>query len=271
MLFGLIGAKLGHSYSKIIHEKLKAYPYELIPLTLEELDIFLKERKFNGLNVTIPYKETVIPYCDYVSPLAKEIGAVNTLYFDQERRLCGTNTDYAGFLQASAAANIRFEDKKILILGDGGTCKTILKAVTDSGAIEVLIGSRKVLEDKIEPILARGREITCTTTRYETLSAHKDIEIVINTTPIGMSPNVGGSLIDLQDFPKCSGVFDVVYNPYYTVLLNQAKELEIPHANGLSMLVAQATEAAKYFTGKDGWSAMNEQIMEELKETLHLA
>ncbi|MBN7774490.1 shikimate dehydrogenase family protein [Clostridium aminobutyricum] len=267
-MFGLIGAKLGHSYSKIIHEKLKAYSYELIPLTVEELDRFLKERKFDGLNVTIPYKETVIPYCDYVSPLAQEIGAVNTLYFDPEGRLCGTNTDYIGFLQAAAMAHITFEGKKILILGDGGTCKTILKAVLDSGAKEVIIGSRKISADKKDTFIARGQAISCTTTNYENLSLHRDVEIVINTTPIGMFPNVGGSLIDLRDFPLCSGVFDVVYNPYYTTLLKQAKDLGIPHANGLSMLVAQATEAAKYFTGQDGWSTKNEQIIEELRASL---
>jgi shikimate dehydrogenase len=268
MAYGLIGERLEHSYSKIIHEKLKVYSYDLFPLTLQELDGFLRGRNFSGLNVTIPYKETVIPYCDYLSPLAQEIGAVNTLYFDKDGRLCGTNTDYAGFLQSTALANITFENKKILILGDGSTCRTILKAVLDSGAREVIIGSRKIPSTKRELLSVAGNEVACTTTKYENLSSHRDVEIVINTTPIGMFPNLGGSLIDLKDFPLCSGVFDVVYNPYYTTLLNQAKALGIPHTNGLSMLVAQATEAAKYFTGNDGWSTMNAQILAEIEATL---
>lgn len=270
MIYGLIGEKLGHSYSKIIHEKLGAYSYDLFPLTIHELDGFLKERNFAGLNVTIPYKQTVIPYCDYVSPLAKEIGAVNTLYFNDQGGLCGTNTDYSGFIYAIDSADITIYNKKVLILGDGATCKTIRKAVLDKGASEIIITSRKVDAPVFEQ-LKTNREVSpyalinCTTLNYKDLDAQLDAEIIINATPVGMWPNTGNRPVDLSRFSRCCGVFDVVYNPYYTQFILQAKELGIPYASGLAMLVAQATAAAMYFTGKSGFEGYNEAIIKDLK------
>lgn len=270
MIYGLIGEKLGHSYSKIIHEKLGAYTYDLIPLTSQELDSFLKNRNFKGLNVTIPYKQTVIPYCDQVSPLAQEIGAVNTLYFNAQGELCGTNTDYAGFIYAMERAEISVQNKKVLILGDGATCKTVRKAVLDMGAREILIASRKIVTPVFQSLKTDTKHspyplINCTTLNYKDLDAQPDAEIIINTTPVGMWPNTDGRPIYLSRFSMCCGVFDVVYNPYYTQFIQQAKELGIPYASGLAMLVAQASAAAGCFTGKGGFASQNETIIKELK------
>lgn len=249
MTYGLIGEKLGHSYSKIIHEALGSYEYQLLSLSSQEFEAFVKKRDFKGLNITIPYKKAVIPLCDQVSELAQEIGAVNTLYF-KEDTLWGTNTDYYGFLYAAKAAGISFEGKKILILGNGGTSLTARKAVSDSGAGEILIASR------------RGQP-GCVS--YEELSFHKDVEVIVNTTPVGMYPGNGRHLIDLACFPACGGVIDVIYNPLTTELLRQAKERGIPCSNGLPMLVAQATAAAEHFLGHGDFQQQNEKILAMLQ------
>lgn len=252
MTYGLIGEKLGHSYSKMIHESLGKYEYQLFSLDKSEFEAFIAERNYHGLNITIPYKKAVIPFCDRVSDLAEEIGAVNTLYF-RDGKLWGTNTDYQGFLYAAQAAGISFENKKVLILGNGGTSLMARKAAKDQGARQVLITTR------------RG-ETGCVP--YEELPQHKDIEIIINTTPVGTYPNNGGKLIDLADFPACRGVIDVIYNPFATALLQQAKELGIAHTNGLPMLVAQATAAAEYFLGEGGFQQQNEAIIQKLRRQI---
>lgn len=252
MTYGLIGEKLGHSYSKIIHEMLGRYEYDLLSLNREELNNFISSREFNGLNITIPYKKDVIPYCDLISPLAQEIGSVNTLYF-QDGKLCGTNTDYPGFLYAAQSAGISFAGKKVLILGNGGTSLTARKAVRDSGASSILITTRRNEEGCVS---------------YEDLKNHRDAEIIINTTPVGTYPNNGGRLISLSDFPGCKGVMDVIYNPFATDLLQQAEELGIPHTNGLPMLVAQATAAAEYFLGESGLQNENSRIISALEKDI---
>lgn len=249
MKYGLIGEKLGHSYSKMIHESLGRYPYDLLSLTKEEFDTFLGKREFSGLNITIPYKKVVMSFCDQISDLAKEIGAVNTLYF-RDDQLCGTNTDYTGFLYAAHRSGISFTDKKVLILGNGGTSLTARKATMDQGARQILITTRREEEGCVS---------------YEALDQHKDIEIIVNTTPVGTYPNNGRRLIDLKDFPACQGVIDVIYNPFETALLQQAKELGIPHTNGLPMLVAQATAAAEYFLGEGDFQKENERIIKALQ------
>lgn len=252
MTYGLIGEKLGHSYSKLIHEMLERYEYSLFSLNSEEFGDFVSRRRFNGLNITIPYKKAVIPFCDQVSDLAREIGSVNTLYFE-DGKLCGTNTDYQGFLYAAEAAGISFKDKKVLILGNGGTSLTARKAVTDKGASQILITTRRGEEGCIS---------------YEELPNHKDVEVIINTTPVGTYPNNGASLISLSDFPQCCGVIDVIYNPFATDLLQQAKELGIPHSNGLPMLVAQATAASEYFLGETGLQKENPRIIATLEKDI---
>ena len=252
MTYGLIGEKLGHSYSKLIHEMLGRYTYDLLSLDNDAFETFVSERRFNGLNITIPYKKKVIPLCDEVSELAAEIGSVNTLYF-KEGKLQGTNTDYQGFLYAASAAGIVFKNKKVLILGNGGTSLTARKAVRDSGASDILITTRRGEEGCIS---------------YEDLDRHRDVQIIINTTPVGTYPSNGARLISLTDFPACEGVIDVIYNPFATDLLQQAKELGIPHTNGLPMLVAQATAAAEYFLGESGFQDENPRIISALEKQI---
>lgn len=251
-VYGLIGEKLGHSYSKLIHERLGQYHYDLFSLSRKEFVDFVSSRQFSGLNITIPYKKAVIPLCDRISDLAREIGAVNTLYF-KEDALCGTNTDYYGLLYAAHAAGISFKNKKVLILGNGGTSFTARKAAKDEGAGEILITSR------------RG-EKGCLS--YDALSDHRDVEIIVNTTPVGMYPNNGECLIDLSQFPACCGVVDVIYNPVKTVLLQQAEARSIPHSNGLPMLVAQATAAAEHFLGSGNFQEKNEDIIQFLQREI---
>ena len=262
MRYGLLGEKLGHSYSKIIHEMLGNYEYDLIPLSLSELHEFMKARDFKGVNVTIPYKQEVMQFCDRISPLAQEIGAVNTLYIDEEGKLNGTNTDYVGFLYAMDEAGISIADKTILILGDGATHKTIKAAVLDRKVKKILVASRKVTgEQPLENAPAGSLMLN-----YSELHKHPEVDIVINATPVGMFPNTEGRPVDLALFPNCSGVFDVVYNPYYTNFIKQAMELNIPYASGLSMLVAQATAAAGYFTGKGSvYETETPRIIEDIK------
>lgn len=253
MTYGLIGEKLGHSYSKLIHESLGKYHYELLSMNRDELEAFLTKRQFQGMNITIPYKKAAISFCDEVTDLAREIGAVNTLYF-QDGKLYGTNTDYDGFLYAAQEAGISFAGRKVLILGNGGTSLMARKAAADRGAAQILITSR------------RG-EAGCVS--YEDLSLHSDVEIIVNTTPVGTYPNNGERIIDLAAFPNCRGVIDVIYNPFTTNLLWQAKELGIPHTNGLPMLVAQATVAAGYFLGqKESFETRNRSIINVLRSQI---
>ncbi|MEG0971873.1 MAG: shikimate dehydrogenase [Lachnospiraceae bacterium] len=240
MQYGLVGEKLGHSYSKEIHESLGFYQYELYPVSKEELVELLETRNFLGLNVTIPYKQTVMPYCDYLAPIAKQIGAVNTLYFNAQGKLCGTNTDYYGFCYAMKEAGIVVETKTVLILGDGATSKTVTWAVTQMGAAKIVIASRREQEfQENNPVIR---------VNYADLHRVDRIQVIINTTPVGMYPNVEQRPIDLTQFPDCEGVFDVIYNPEKTKLLAQAEELGIRCSGGIKMLTAQAEEAARYFT-----------------------
>lgn len=250
MTYGLIGAKLGHSYSAIIHGMLGRYEYDLLSIDTAAMEALLKSRNFSGLNVTIPYKKAVIPFCDHITDLAREIGSVNCLYF-KNGELWGTNTDYRGFLYAAETAGISFEGKKVLILGNGGTSLTVRKAVSDRGASTILITSRR-------------NEDGCIS--YNDLQNYRDAEVIINTTPVGTYPDNGGSLIDLKDFPQCCGVIDVIYNPLATDLLQQAESLGIPHTNGLPMLVAQATAAAEHFLDEAGLQNENLRIIGALKK-----
>ncbi len=236
MKIGLIGEKLGHSFSKLIHERLADNPYDLIPLARDAVDRFLKERNFDGLNVTIPYKQTVIPYCDEVDPTALEIRAVNTLV-NQDGKLKGYNTDLGGFLYLVQSSGIPFAGKKVLILGSGGTSRTVMAAAKRLGARECYVVGRQRREGVIS---------------YEDCYAlHRDAQVVVNTSPVGMYPNNGQCLFKLDQFPDCAGVVDVIYNPLYTELLLQAQERGIPCANGLQMLVAQAKYAQDLFQGRE--------------------
>ena len=227
MTYGLIGANLSYSFSKLIHEKLGDYQYSLFSLNEEQFKQMLSERKFDGVNITIPYKKMAMSFCDEISEIAKEIGAINTIY-KKDGKLVGTNTDYNGFLYMAKRAGISLKSKKVLILGIGGTSLTVQKCARDMEVREISVAYR-------------GHDF----------SLDRDAEIIVNTTPVDMFPNNGEKLIDLADFPNCEGVLDVVYNPLYTDVLLRAKEYGILHSGGLPMLVAQATAAASLFTGRN--------------------
>ena len=232
MRYGLIGEKLGHSFSKIIHEQLCSYTYDLIPLARDEVDGFMTRREFSAINVTIPYKETVIPYLTFVDPAAKAIGAVNTVV-NRGGLLYGYNTDFAGIEYMLDKHGFVLEGKKVLILGSGGTCKTASAVARHRGARELYVVSRTAGDGRIS---------------YEqAVAEHADADVIVNTTPVGMYPNIDARPIDLAAFPRLRAVVDVIYNPLKTALLLQAEELSIPCCNGLEMLVAQAKYAAERF------------------------
>ena len=234
-LYGLIGGKLGHSYSKIIHEQIADYTYDLLPLPTEaEARAFMKKRAFAAINVTIPYKQLVIPYCDEVDPKAKAIGAVNTIV-NRDGKLYGYNTDYAGFAYLAKAHGVDFADKTVLILGTGGTHSTVTAVCRDGGAKEILTASRTGKDGAL---------------LYSEAMHRRDVQIIVNTTPCGMFPNVGQCLIDPKAFPALEAVLDVVYNPFRTELLLRAEDCGVTAAGGFEMLVAQAVFAAEHFTGR---------------------
>ena len=231
MKSGLLGRKLGHSYSPQIHEYLGSYSYDLFEKEPEEIEEFIRHGDFTGINVTIPYKKDVIPFLDSLSPAAVKMGSVNTVVRKPDGSLFGHNTDYFGFTSMVHRSGISVSGKKVLVLGSGGTSNTAVKALQDLGA-EVVIVSRS------------GEN------NYDNLHLHQDASVIVNTTPVGMYPKTGVSPIDLHRFPKLEGVLDVIYNPARTQLLLDAEEMGLPHENGLWMLVAQAKEAAEYFGGK---------------------
>ena len=229
---GLLGEKLGHSYSPQIHSMLADYEYKLFEKSPEELEDFLKSGEFDGLNVTIPYKKSVMPYCAELSPTAAQIGSVNTIVRRSDGSLYGDNTDAFGFENLIVHNGIEVKGKKALVLGTGGASVTAQAVLKNLGASEVVVISRK------------GED------NYENIAKHADAEIIANTTPVGMYPNNGKAAVDLTQFSKLSGVLDVVYNPARTALLLQAEKLCIPCAGGLYMLVSQAKRSGELFTGK---------------------
>ena len=234
MEYGLIGGRLGHSYSKLIHEMLCGYRYDLCPLPTEaDARAFLEKRAFKAINVTLPYKRLVMEYCSFIDPRAKAIGAVNTVV-NHNGLLYGYNTDYLGFAHLCAAHGVDFTGRTVLILGTGGTHNTTSAVARDKGAAKILTVSRK-------PDPAKG-ELS-----YEE-AVHSGAQIVINTTPAGMYPNVGTCNLDIAAMPGLEAVLDVVYNPEKTEIILRAEEAGVPvAASGLEMLVAQAVYAAEYF------------------------
>lgn len=230
MQCGLLGKKLGHSYSAQIHSHLGAYSYTLFEKQPEELEDFLKNGDFTGLNVTIPYKKAVIPYCSELSPKARSLGAVNTIIRKNDGSLLGHNTDYFGFETMLRTSGLQVAGKKVLVLGSGGASSTAVAVLKEQGAKVVII--------------SRSGE-----NHYGNLHLHADASVIVNATPVGMYPNVGISAVDLDEFPHLEGVLDVVYNPARTQLLLDAEKRNLIAVNGLEMLVAQAKEAAEWFTG----------------------
>ena len=245
MKYGCIGEKLPHSFSKEIHARLASKEYDLRELKPDEVGAFLQEKDFCGINVTIPYKQAVIPYLDEIDEVAREIGAVNTIV-NRNGRLCGYNTDFGGMRAMILREGIDLNEKKVLVLGTGGTSKTACVVARSLGAREILTVSRT--------------EKAGTVTYEEVYRSHTDAEILINTTPCGMYPHVEGAPIELEHFSSLCGVVDAVYNPLRTNLVLWAQARGIPATGGLYMLVAQAVLAATHFTGV----AYGEETMERI-------
>lgn len=232
-VFGLLGEKLGHSYSPEMHRLFGGYDYALFERAPGELESFLKAAPFDGINVTIPYKKAVIPYCDELSENAAKIGSVNTVIKLPDGRLRGDNTDCCGFEYLVKSLGVEIQGKKCLVLGDGGVAPTIRAVLADLGAGSIVTISR------------RGED------NYENITRHADADILVNTTPVGMYPGNGSSVVDITIFNKLSAVLDVIYNPSRTKLILDAERLGIPCAGGLAMLAAQAKRACELFTGMD--------------------
>ena len=250
MDYGLIGEKLGHSYSKIIHEKLADYTYDLCPLSKEEFKDFMEKREFKAINVTIPYKKDVIPYLKEMDESATAIGAVNTIV-NKEGNLYGYNTDMPGFIYMVNQNKIQMKDKKVVVLGNGGAAQAIKAAVQKLGAREMIV---------VDIVPAEG-----VISYDECFTHHTDADILVNTSPVGMYPKVDASPVDLTAFPHCQAVLDVIYNPITTKLVAQARELGMIGVTGLEMLVAQALYAVEIFLQND---IPEEKIQENYKEIL---
>lgn len=230
--YGCIGKKLTHSFSKEIHAKLADYAYDLIELAEEEIAPFFEKKDFAAINVTIPYKQTVIPYLDSISEVAERIGAVNTIV-NKDGKLCGYNTDYYGMKALIERIGIDLTGKKVLVLGTGGTSKTARVVAADLGAAEILTVSRRKTDHYI--------------TYEEAVQEHADANVIINTTPSGMYSDCESRPIDITEFTQLIGVVDVVYNPLCTNLVLDAKQRGIKAEGGLYMLIMQAVVAVERF------------------------
>lgn len=249
MQCGLLGEKLGHSYSPQIHHILGDYDYTLYEKKPHELEGFLKNGDFTGLNVTIPYKKSVIAFCDGLSDCAKRLGAVNTIVRREDGTLIGHNTDYFGFSSMVQQCGMDLKGKKTLVLGSGGASNTAVAVLQELGA-QVIVISRS------------GEN------NYDNIHLHYDAALIVNATPVGMYPKNGVSPIDLSGFYRLEAVLDLIYNPSRTKLLLDAEERNIPCMNGLWMLVAQAWESAQWFTGKIPDSSLIKDIHTLLRQQM---
>lgn len=249
LVYGLLGRKLGHSWSVPIHQALGCADYRLIELEPAELPAFLAREDIGGLNVTIPYKMDVMPLCDAVDENAAAIGSVNTIV-RRNGKLLAFNTDADGFCFMARRAGVDFQGKKTLVLGSGGASRTAVACARQLGARETVVISRSGPDN------------------YENLSRHADADIVVNTTPVGMYPGNGAAAVDLTAFPRCRGVLDVIYNPHRTALVLQAQALGIPCSDGLAMLVAQAKAAEEHFFSRSIPDGENERILSALRRQM---
>lgn len=248
MQYGLLGEKLKHSYSPQIHKRLGDYTYDLVEKQPQQLEAFLKNGDFRGLNVTIPYKKSVIPYCDEISPQAKALGSVNTIV-RRTGKLIGHNTDYFGFSYMVEKSGVSLAGKKVLVLGSGGASVTVC-AVLESFNAHVVVISRS------------GEN------NYENIENHADAAVIVNTTPVGMYPHTGCSPVNLSVFPALEAVLDIVYNPARTQLLMDAEKRGLIAENGLWMLIAQAKESAEWFMEKSIPDAVIPQIYRQLRKEM---
>ena len=247
-MYGLLGEHLPHSFSPQIHKALGNDNYTLFEVVPENLEKFMLEKTFKGINVTIPYKKAVIPYLNEISPEAEKIGAVNTIVV-RDGKLCGYNTDYFGFKYMVEKSGISIENKKVLVLGSGGASLTVQTVLHDMGACEIVVISRNGDDNYVNMYIK-----------------HTDAEIIVNTTPVGMYPDNLNTLVDLDRFENLSGVLDVVYNPLKTRLILDAEQRNVPSSAGLSMLVAQAKKAHEIFFD----TTVDNDICEKIEYSLTL-
>ena len=234
MKYGLIGERLGHSFSKVIHNHLGNNEYELCEVARGDLGRFMEASDFLGINVTMPYKEEVIPYLHWIDEPAEKIGAVNTV-IKRDGKLYGYNTDYYGLMDLICHAGVDVKGKKCVILGSGGTSKTAAEVLRALGAKTVLKASRSARDGGVS--------------YDELMENHTDAQIIVNTTPVGMYPDVDGCPIDVEKFKSLEGVIDAVYNPINTTLVQNARRMGVKAEGGLYMLVGQAVHAAELFSG----------------------
>ena len=246
MKCGLIGEKLGHSFSAMIHGLLADYSYDLIELAPDQVESFMKSNSLDAFNVTIPYKKTVMSYLDVISPEAEAIGAVNTVVRGKDGRLYGYNTDYFGFSYTLDSSGIEVKDKKVIVFGAGGASATACAVLRDRGVRELAVISSKDNTPK-------------------NLEKYSDFQLIVNTSPVGMYPKNGKTPVDISAFPQCQGVVDVIYNPSLTRLLLDAEEMGLPHVNGLPMLVAQAVKAFELFTGGKAEEGICESVISRIE------
>ena len=249
MEYGCIGEHLPHSFSKEIHEKIADYDYRLCELSKNELGPFLEKRDFKAINVTIPYKQAVIPYLFKTDDFARKIGAVNTIV-NKNGQLFGYNTDFYGMCELIKRAGIDVKNKTVLILGTGGTSNTAFAVSEFLGAADIIKVSRKKSDN--------------TVTYEQAVSEYSNTEIIINTTPVGMYPETQGCPIDISLFPKLEAVLDAVYNPLTTNIVAAAKQKGIKAANGLYMLVAQAVNAYEIFMDTKVQEGLSEKIYNDI-------
>ena len=246
---GLLGKKLGHSYSPAIHARLGDYEYRLYEMKEEELEYFVKNGDWNGLNVTIPYKKSVVKYCDGLSDVAAETGSVNTLVKRSDGTIFGDNTDVYGFYDMAVKSQVKFEGRKVLVLGSGGASSAVCAALKRLKADHIVISRR-------------GEN------NYGNLQKHADAEVIVNTTPVGMYPDNLNSPLDISVFPQLTAVFDAVYNPALTGILLQAEKRGVYFCNGLHMLVSQARRSSEIFTGIKLDDEITEKITNELSVSM---
>lgn len=249
MKYGLIGEHLTHSFSKAIHEEIGDYVYEIKEIEPQNLEEFFNKKDFCAINVTIPYKEKVIPYLDWLDENAKSIGAVNTVV-NKDGKLYGYNTDYSGMKWLIEKASICINGKKVLIIGTGGTSKTATAVVRDMGAKEIIYVSK--------------RKVLGAYSYDEIYSNHTDIEVIINTSPVGMYPNNDDTPIELERFMHLEGLIDVIYNPIRTNLVLKARSMGIKAEGGLYMLVSQAVFAYEHFMGTCVNKALPNEIFKRI-------
>ena len=246
---GLVGENLAHSYSKLIHSKLGNYEYELCSVCPEELENLIRSKNFIGLNVTMPYKKAVMKYCNELDSTAKKTGSVNTLAFENGA-LKGYNTDYFGLSYALKRSGVSLKNKKVIVLGNGGVSATVQALARDLGAKEILVCSSR------------------SSFNYKNVYDRPDAEVIINATPVGMYPRSEEKLIDLTKFKNLSGFADLIYNPFYTRLMLDAKKMKVPVCGGLAMLVAQAKASSEIFMKAKLDDSLIEKIINEIKSNI---